>query len=95
MHEKISIEIHVWPLTGLLSCLIDLSNAYASSKNGIGKLGVCLVHPQIPALISDREEALLPSSATLRKQDVLPVSTHTDSQRYFVFLPHECSATLL
>lgn len=39
MHENISIEIQAWPLTHPLSFLIDLSNAYASSKNGIGKLG--------------------------------------------------------
>lgn len=77
MHENISIEIHVWPLTGLLSCRIDLSNAYASSKNRIGKLGVHLIRPQHPhpapphPLMWDREKGLLPSSATLRKQDVL------------------------
>lgn len=35
-----------------------------------------MVHPQIPALISDSEEGLLPSLATLRKQDVLPAATH-------------------
>lgn len=42
MHEKISIEIQVWPLTGLFLLpyrFFHLSYAYASSKNRIGKFG--------------------------------------------------------
>lgn len=83
MHENTSIEIQAWPLTHPLSFLIDLSYAYASSKNGIGKLGECLGHPQIPSLVSDREDGLLPSSATLRKQDVLPLSVQSHRDTLF------------
>lgn len=96
IYEKISFEIHAWPLSSLLSCHIDHSNGYASNKKkGIGKSEVCTVRPEIPSLISNRGEGLLPSLATLKEQGALPVPTHTDSQRYFVFfLPHESSATL-
>ena len=96
MHEKISIEIHVWPLTGPFSRRIDffhLSYAYASSKNGIGKFGACLVHSWIPhanirrrrgfvAIISDLEN-------TRRSPSCHSTQTHRDT---LFFLPHECSA---
>lgn len=41
-----------------------------------------------------RRRGSLQSSATLRKQDTLPLQ-HTHPKRYFVVLPHECGAMLL
>lgn len=83
--EKISAETRVRPLTALLSGCIGLSNAHASNKRRTPKSGMSAVPPRPPptrARIREKR-GLLPSSATLRKQGVLPVPAHAGSHRHF------------
>lgn len=88
MHEFLSIEIHVWPLTGPMSCLIDHSNAQASSKNGIGKLMVRSVLPPIPALISDGGEVFVAVVSDLEEAGrSFYFSTHRFADTLFILLP--------
>lgn len=93
MHEKISIEIHVWPLTGPFSCLIDFSifhmlmHQVKTELESLGMLGSssnpCADIRQrrgFVAIVSDLEKTRHSSQ------------THRDT---LFFLPHECHSRLL